>query len=275
MKKLGTLALSMALFCGAASAADAVKTITPGTLTAAISANYPPIDFKDPATGKLTGLDVDLAEALAQEMGLKLVWQEMGFEQMSAGLTTGRVDAIISGMSDIPDRHAVMDFVDYLVTGPQFYILSSNAATIKEPTDLCGKAIGTSRRTNFPKIVAEWSQKHCVDAGKPAIEVKGTEGSADARAQLKQGRVMAAVQGSETIPYAMALDPNVFQPVGDALTTEYTGIATAKGNTDLHKAIGAALEKLVASKKYHEILAKWSLDKNAIQKVTYNLEGAR
>ena len=75
-----------------------------------------------------------------------------------------------------------MDFVDYLRTGPQFYVLAASAANA--PTDLCGLKVGTSRSTSFPAGTAAWSQ---------------AESTVDARAQLKQGRIDAAVQGSETI----------------------------------------------------------------------------
>ena len=45
-----------------------------------------------------------------------------------------------------------------------------------------------------------WSKKNCEAKGKPALEIVGTEGSADARTQLRQKRLDAAVQGSETLP---------------------------------------------------------------------------
>ena len=52
------------------------------------------------ATNKLTGLDFDLGNALAERLGVKIKWQETGFEQMLSGLTTKRVDIVLSGMSD-------------------------------------------------------------------------------------------------------------------------------------------------------------------------------
>ncbi|MDP1136436.1 transporter substrate-binding domain-containing protein, partial [Klebsiella pneumoniae] len=83
---------------------------------------------------------------------------------------------------------------------------------LKELTDLCGKNVGTSRRTTWPSEIAAWSKENCEAAGKPAIVVIGTEGSADARAQLQQNRLDAAMQGSETIPYLMSLDKGKYKP---------------------------------------------------------------
>ncbi len=70
---------------------------------------------------------------------------------------------------------------------------------------------GASRRTSFPREIAAWSEQNCKD--NPVVFV-GTEGSADARTQLKQGRIDAAVQGNETLPYVMGLEPNTYMALG-------------------------------------------------------------
>ena len=64
--------------------------------------NYPPLEFKDPKTSTLTGLDIDLGNALAKKLGVDVKWEEISFEQMVTALTTGRADMILSGMSDLP-----------------------------------------------------------------------------------------------------------------------------------------------------------------------------
>ena len=73
-------------------------------IVAAVVPNYPPLEFKDPATGQLSGFDIELAEALASRAGTKIRWQETSFDQMMSALATGRVSLIISGMSDSPER---------------------------------------------------------------------------------------------------------------------------------------------------------------------------
>jgi polar amino acid transport system substrate-binding protein len=76
--------------------------------------NYPPLEFKDPKTATLTGLDIDLGNALAKKLGIEIKWEEISFEQMVSALTTGRADIILSGMSDLPGRRDTLNFVDYL-----------------------------------------------------------------------------------------------------------------------------------------------------------------
>ena len=135
---------------------------------------------------------------------------------------------------------------------------------------LCGKRVGTSRRTSFPNDIANWSAEHCVKAGKPAINVVGTEGSPDARTQLKQGRVDAAMQGNETLPYVMKLEPGTYAVVGERISSQLTGIGVTKNATELQQALAEALRQLVADGSYKKILDKWGLSADAVEEVTIN-----
>ncbi len=213
---------------------------------------------------------MDLGEALAKELGVKITWQETSFQEMIPALRTKRVDIIISGMTDLASRHDSASFVDYLKSGPQFFTQASRVKDFPNMLALCGKSVGTSRRTSFPQDIATWSDAHCTPSGKPAVKVVGTEGSADARTQLKQGRIDAALQGNETLPYIMAQEPNTFAPIGEPIAYQYTGIGVAKDNTGLQQALADALNKLIASGAYQKLLDKWSLSSNGVQKATIN-----
>lgn len=239
---------------------DAVRRA--GALHASVNAIYPPMEYKDPASGELAGLDIDLGEALAQRLGLRIVWAESAFEQLLPSLQTGRADLIISGLTDRVSRHGVADFIDYMKTGAQFYVLAASSA--KEQGDLCGRRVGTSRSTSFPSEIAAWSQAHCEAAGKPAIEVVNAESTADARGQLRQGRIDAAVQGSETIPYAFANEPGTYRVLGAPFTTGYQGIAIARDDPALRDAIAEALRGMIADGSYLRVLAKYGLQDNAL-----------
>ncbi|EJM57962.1 periplasmic component of amino acid ABC-type transporter/signal transduction system [Pseudomonas sp. GM49] len=240
-----------------------------GEIVVAIMPNYPPMDFKDPATNTLTGLDYDLGNALAERLGVKIKWQETGFEQMINALTTDRVDMVLSGMTDTAERQASVTFVDYFTSGPQFYTLQKNKDT-HEIVDLCGKKVGTSRRTTFPAEIAEWSKVNCEAAGKPAINVIGTEGSADARAQLRQSRIDAAMQGSETLPYLKTQEKDMYKTVGLPISEQYTGMGVSKKKPELSEAVKVALQSMIDDGSYQAILKKWDLELGAIKTVTVN-----
>lgn len=237
--------------------------------------NYPPLEFKDPKTNTLTGLDIDLGNALAKKLGVDIKWEEISFEQMVSALTTGRADMILSGMSDLPGRRDTLDFVDYLESGAQFYTTLDRKDEYKVPTDLCGKIVGASRRTSFPKEMETWSKKACEDAGKPALKIVGTEGSADARTQLRQKRLDAAVQGSETLPYLLNLEPNTYQIVGEPFTSVHQGMGFAKKDTQLRDAVAKAFGEMIADGTYADVLKKWDLSAAKVDKLMINGEPAK
>ena len=269
------LATSVALLC-LASAASAEgmpeKYKTSGKVVVANQPNYPPMEYVDPATNTLMGVDIDLGLALAKHLGISVEWADIGFEQMVSSLETGRVDMIHSGMSDLPKRRDTMDFVDYMKSGAQFYTSAARAGEFAAITDFCGKTVGMSRRTSFPDEAKKWSDANCLANGKPELVVVGTEGSADARAQLKQGRLDGAVQGSETLPYLLTLEPDTYAVVGEPFTAVYQGIGFAKDATDLRDAYAAALAALIASGEYKAIFDKYGLGGTMLDAVMINGE---
>jgi polar amino acid transport system substrate-binding protein len=273
MKKvLQSSAALLAVAIAAAAAAQAVpeRIKKSGKLVAATQPNYAPISYKDPATNQLMGFDIELGEAIAKELGLKIEWQETAFAQMISSLVTGRVDIVMAGMSDLPKRREQVDFVDYLKTGAQFYTSQADAATIKTPADLCGKKVGASRSTNWPAQIEEWSKQNCVAKGHPAITVVGTEGSIDARTQLKSGRLDGGVQGSETLLYFQKLEPSTYVILGTAFTESLMGIPTPKTEPQLRDAVKGALDRLQKNGTYGQIAAKYGLSANELSPITIN-----
>ena len=264
------LACAVAVPAAAQTLPDRIKSA--GKVVVANQPNYPPMEYKDPASNELKGLDIDLSLALAKELGVKVEWADIGFEQMVSSLDTGRVDIIHSGMSDLPKRRETLDFVDYMKSGAQFFTSYDRKDEFKDPTAFCGKKVAMSRRTSFPDETAAWSKENCEAKGKPAIIVVGSEGSADARVQLRQGRVDGAVQGSETLPYLQSLEKDTYQIVGLPFSAVLQGIAFAKTDTQLRDAYVAALKKLMANGEYKKVFDKWGLGVTMMDAVLVNGE---
>ena len=226
------------------------------------------MEYRDPSTNALNGLDVDLAAAIAKRLGIGIEWTDVPFDQLIPSLQTGRTDFVISGFSDRASRRETMDFVDYLGTGPQFLALADSPA--QTPADLCGKRVGTVRSTSFPAEIEKWSKANCEAAGKAAIDYMPGENSIDVRNQLKQGRVDAAVQGSETLPYAQSNEPGRYRLLGTPFAVGYQGIAFRKDAGPLRDVVTGALEALIADGTYTAILTKWGLSANALAKPLLN-----
>lgn len=261
--------LGLAFLPGAAAAGeipDSVKAA--GALKLTINATFAPLEFKDPETSTFKGLDIDLVDALAARLGLKVERMDGPFAQLIPALTTGRTDFILSGISDTAQRQETMDFVDYMAGGAQFYVLAGSA--VKDPVELCGKKVATIRSTTYPAQIKDWSDRTCVGTGKPAIEVLGTESSPDARLQLKQGRVDAAVQGGETIAFTSKQEGGIYRVIGTPLATLYYGAAFRKADASFRDAVADAFQAMIDDGTYGKIFAKWDLAAFALPRIMIN-----
>jgi polar amino acid transport system substrate-binding protein len=239
-----------------------------GALRLTVNSTYAPMEYRDPATNQLVGLDIDLANEIAKRLGAKIVWSETPFAELIPSLQTKRADFIISGISDRISRREMADFVDYLTTGPQFFVLTENAA--KSTIDLCGKKVGTTRSTSFPVEIEKWSKQNCEAGGKPAVQYVPGENSIDVRNQLKQDRIDAAVQGSETLPYAQQQEIGKYRVVGEPFSTGYQGIMFRKDDAALREVVTQHLAAMIADGSYKAILDKYGLGANAVAQPMMN-----
>lgn len=263
--------LSMSLWFS--SDLSAAETIESGVLTVGTVTTYAPMAYKDPASGKLSGADIDLANAVAEQMGLKLKLVEVSFAQLLPSLQTGRIDIAMAGMSDRPSRRDVANFIDYVRSGAQFYTLATKAAAIGDIANMCGKTVAFSRGAQWNDRVDEWSKANCTAKGKPAVALVGAENTADARTQLLAGRVDAAVQGSETIGYLQALDPGRFVKIGGIFSEYLVGIPFLKGNAKadaLLEEVKKAMTAVQESGRYDQILARYGITENSYKPPTIN-----
>ena len=111
---------------------------------------------------------------------------------------------------------------------------------------------------------------NCEANGKPAVQYVPGENSIDVRNQMKQGRIDAAVQGSETLPYAMANEAGKYRIVGAPFTLGYQGIAFRKTDVALRAAVMEAMKALIGDGGYKAILDKHGLGANAVAEPLVN-----
>jgi polar amino acid transport system substrate-binding protein len=270
MRRVSIFAAVAALLAiTAAQAAELPEQIKQaGTVRLTVSSTYAPMEYRDPATNELIGLDIDLVSEIAKRLSLKIVWSETAFAEIVPALQTKRADFVISGISDRLSRRETADFVDYLKTGPQFFVLAPNAT--QAAVDLCGKKVGTTRSSIFPVEIEKWSKANCEAAGKPAVQFVPGENAIDVRSQLKQGRIDAAVQGSETLPYALKQEPGKYRIVGEPFSSGYQGIMFRKDEPALRQVVMDVLATMIADGAYQTILAKWDLAANAVTEPMLN-----
>ena len=246
-------------------------------LVVATGSQFPPMEYIDTKTKKLTGFDIDLGNALAKEMGVKLQFQQLSYNQFLSSLKTGRVNMILGGMGDTVERQDQATFVDYLGTGTQLFtsVQVQKDKGITGLADLCGQPVAASQNSNYKTYIDQWSTKNCQGKGKPAIKVIDTDGSPAARLQLKQGRAVAVAQTKETVSYQMKTEPRTYAMVGGPLNSEYYGIGLAPKDKERQQAVVKGLDALIKNGTYAKIAKKWNVEGQAVKEATVNLKPAK
>ncbi|MEV0490019.1 ABC transporter substrate-binding protein [Streptomyces atratus] len=260
---IGTVLLASACGSGNAAGSDtAAKSGLPaavaqsGTLRVGMSPDFPPMEYLDEKTKKISGIDVQLAKALGKQLGVKVEFVQQSFDQLLNSVQTGRVDLVMSGLSDTAERQKTVDFIDYFGSQGRFYTRQKDAAKYKEAVDTCGKTLAVSKKTDYYQQAEDFSKKYCSGAGKPAITLLPTDSGSAARLQLEQGRVDIAVQGAENLAYFEKKDPSKFEAVLEPLESKPFGIVLKKGDSKMSDSVLKGMNALVKNGTYERILSE-------------------
>ncbi|MEU9796614.1 ABC transporter substrate-binding protein [Streptomyces sparsogenes] len=259
---VGTVLLASACGTGGAASGSSSKNGLPaavaqsGTLRVGMSPDFPPMEYVDEKTKKVVGVDVELVNALAKQLGVKVQIIQQSFDQLLNSVQTGRVDLVMSGLSDTAERQKTVDFVDYFGSQGRFYTLQSNAAKYTQPSAACGRTLAVSKKTDYYQQAVDFDKKYCSGAGKAAIKMLPTDSGSAARLQLEQGRAELAIQGAENLTYFEKQDPGTYEPVLSPLKSTPFGIVTKKGDSKMSGAVLKAMNALVKNGTYKRILTK-------------------
>jgi polar amino acid transport system substrate-binding protein len=233
-----------------------------GALTIASSVGTPPGATYLPDGKTVAGTDIDVADAVARALGLKLKREVAAFEAILPALGSGKYDLGTGNFGVTDERRRTIDFVTYLNDGQGFAVRDdSKLAKVTDLTQLCGLTVGTAAGTTF-EVTLEENKHRCAEAGRKPYDVKTYSDLAAVWASLQQGRsdvVMSTING---LRYA------VEQQEGVRFLNEFkrldVGFAFKKG-TPLAPAFQAAVNGLKADGTYDRILKKWGIGASAIE----------
>jgi polar amino acid transport system substrate-binding protein len=247
-----------------------------GKLVVGTSPTYPPLEFKDPATQELQGLDIDLAEEIGRRLGLKVEWQEQSFDQLINSLDTSRIDMGASGMTDIPARREKTDFVDYFSTGTQLFTMPGVGDDLQKVEDVCGKPVAINRNGIFYIRLQDFNEKVCKAQNLPDVQYVLVDKTADARLQLIQRRAVAAAQGVDAIRYLNEYegsgDKGKFRLIGEPIAVDYAGFGFSKANPELRDLVAEVVDSMIADGAYSKIFAKWEMPYAEVKETKVNGE---
>ncbi|MCX4723815.1 ABC transporter substrate-binding protein [Streptomyces sp. NPDC090052] len=249
-----------------------------GTIKVGSDIAYAPVEFKD-SSGKVAGIDPDLGAALGKELGVTFQFENGTFDTLVTGLRAKRYDIAMSAMTDTKDRQngvengkkvgTGVDFVDYYSAGVSIYTRKGKDEGIKNWADLCGKTIVMERGT-VSNDLAKAQAKKC-PAGKK-LTIQAFDDDQQAQTRLRSGGADAGSADSPIAAYAVKTSGGGkdFQIVGPTVQAAPYGIAVAKGNDQLTKALQQALDAIIKNGTYDKILAKWGAEQGAVTAAKVN-----
>nr|ART90429.1 extracellular solute-binding protein, family 3 [uncultured bacterium] len=247
-----------------------------GKIVVGTSPTYIPLEFKDPETQKLMGLDIDLVEEIGKRLGLKVEWQSQSLDQIINSIDTGRIDIGASVIADIAARRDKTDFVDYFATGTQLFAFADRAKELKTVEDVCGKTVAVNRNGIFFIRLKEVNQSVCVSKGRPEMLFSLTDKTADARMNLMQGRAVAAAASVDSVRFLnedpKSPDKGKFVLIGKPATVDLAGLAFAKSNAALRDVVAEALASMIKDGSYAKIFSAWNLGYAKVEQVTINTQ---
>ena len=233
------LAVCMVITCAACGSKE------DNTLTMGTNATFPPYEFTDDS-GKIVGIDAEIAAAVAEKLGKELEIKDMEFDSLLTAVQSGSIDFALAGMTVNDERKKSVDFSDTYATGVQVIIVAEDSA-IKTADDLEGKKIGVQSGTT--------GDIYCTDDFGQDM-VKQFANGALAVAALKNGQVDCVVIDNEPAKNYVKANKGL-----KILDTEYAvedyAAAISKDNNELLIDFNKALTELKDEGKIDEIINKY------------------
>ncbi len=239
-----------------------------GTLTVATDPTYAPDEFIKPNSSEIIGMDADMADALAQVMGLKADVKNATFDSIIPGLAAGKFDLGMSSFTVTKEREKTVDFVTYLSAGSSFYVKADGGPDIQTLDDLCGHSVAIERGT-IQATDATNQDKKCKAAGEGGVDVQVFPDQNGANLAISSGRAEVGIADSPVAAYIVEQSGGQFKLSGKSYDSAPYGIAIPQ-DSGLTDPVAAAMQKVIDDGAYGKILAYWGLDQSAISKVEVN-----
>lgn len=241
------LALVLLIIVSAPAMGEDLATLQDkGTISFAMSGQYPPFNFVD-ENNELSGFDVEICSEIADRMGLEPRPVSTAWDGIVAGLLAGKYDLICGSMAITEQRLEALDFSDpYYRSGAQLFVREGSPYDSVDALE--GKKIGVTLGTTYE----EWVRNNVSNA-----KVRTYKGVPDMVLELSSDRLDGFI--TDRIVGAMAIDEKgaPIEMAGPLLYEERMGIAAPKDSPELVGAINEALENIKKDGTYREISMKW------------------
>lgn len=221
---------------------DAIK--EKGKLVVMTASGFPPFEYID-ASGAVTGVDLELAKLIADEIGVDLEIVDMNFDLLIDSLKSGKGDLVAAGMTATAARAEIIDFSTIYISLGLKVVVPANSI-VNSFDDIDGKKIAVQESTTADIF----AQEHYKNA-----EILGFKTAIDACNAVKSGNVDCAIVDMLPAEYMTSNSPDINLLEG-LVSAEETAMAVAKGHEDLLAVVNKVLEKAMTDGTLDELFNK-------------------
>lgn len=229
-------------------------TIEEGKLIMATNAQFPPYELVSDGEGfngtGFEGIDVEIASAIADKLGLELQIDDMEFDSALLAVQNNTADVMLAGLSYSEERDEVVDFTDSYATGVQVVIVKDGSDVTMD--NLGEKMIGTQRGTTGYIYASDTPE----NGGYGEDHVLAYDNGATAVQALMNGQIDAVIIDEAPAKEFVAANEGLTILPGNWVEEQYCA-AVDEGNTALQNAINTALNELMDDGTVDEIIAKY------------------
>lgn len=260
--------VSILLFSVAAFAANEAQShrcidqkldlVQSGKLTVGLTLAYAPFSYIK--NGEPAGFDIEALRLVAERLGLEPVFQHMKFAQVILSVTKGDID-LTPGLYITAKRDKVIDFIPYFSTGTSIVVRSSNTSPPETKMDLCGLTVSSIKGAAVADKVRTNTNVACEQAGKQPVDIRGFPTDPEATQALLAGAVDAQLTAgiiAETVVEKTGSRLNISS--NHLLYPVQVGWGVNEGDDVLEEALSCALQQVVASGRYKELLDEYNLE---------------
>ena len=238
----GVLALTVLTGCSGGSASSSDDPLADGVLRVGTEGTYSPFTFHDPATNELTGYDVEVVQAVAEQLGVEVEFSETTFDAIFAGLESSRYDVVANQVSITEERQAAYDFSAPYTVSTGAVVTRADDTSVSALADVAGKTSAQSTTSNWAEV-----------ATTNGATVEAVEGFTQAVTLLEQGRVDVTINDDLAVLNYLETTGSTSVKIA-AATDEQTQQAFAfRKGSGLADDVDGALETLRAEGRLAEI----------------------
>ncbi|MGB3685073.1 MAG: ABC transporter substrate-binding protein [Ornithinimicrobium sp.] len=239
-----------------------------GTLRIGTDATYAPNEFFDADGETIIGMDIDLFDAVAGELGLETEYQSADFASIIPGVNSDKYDVGVSSFTVNEERMLEVNMVSYFNAGTQWAVASGNPKDV-DPDSPCGLTVAVQANTVQDQEDLPPKVDACEGEGNP-LTVQQYEGQDQATSALVSGKADAMLADSPVVSYAVQQVGGDIETAGEVYDAAPYGYAIGMENTELAEAIQMALTTLGEDGSYESVLEEWGQSDGAIDDFAVN-----